>query len=163
MFIFVDFDDVVYLHRHHWLPEDDMKNCWNFAVDGSYEEGAYKDSEYNSAFIELLERVKETNKDNIHIVLITAEKYSLTFEKKINFTKARTGVFDRFVSVGSSADKVAYMKYYVSMFHQLDEASPLKDCIVIEDNIFVCAEAEDNGAKGFTPQYFEHIGYRELL
>ena len=154
--VFVDFDDCIYLHKEHWSKDKDF--------DIQLEYGLFLYRTYNPELLNkrLLDRLRayakyyEDNQMNMKIIMLTTCGTSSYFDKKRDFiNKYCSDIFDESYAVSRSEDKI---KFIIKMLKEID--SHTKETIsamVIDDNIFTLAEAQEYKMDAYTPMYFSEV------
>ena len=153
--IFVDFDDVLYIHEDHWTKEE------NANVELEYVCGKRK---YNLAYINntLIDKLYNIRKDysDVSIIMLTTARYNKYFDLKVDFIKYYAkDIFTDYWGVSSSEEKIHIIKAhcYSENFDNEEKA------LLIDDNIFTCANANKEGIKAVTPQFFEKYFHIHIL
>ena len=79
-FVFVEFDDCLYLHKEHWEKEEDFDYYFDFASNNK----KYKDSCLNLRLLEKLDKLKNKKcEHNVRVIMLTTSCISKQFEDKI--------------------------------------------------------------------------------
>ena len=149
-FVFVEFDDCLYLHKEHWEKEEDFDYYFDFESNNK----KYKDSCLNLRLLEKLDKLKNKKcEHNVRVIMLTTSCISKQFEDKKNFvfwTGNGRHIFDDYVSVSNSDDKVKYITKYVEYVGDILKSN----VIVIDNNISTLIQARKHLYKAFTPLYF---------
>ena len=149
-FVFIEFDDCLYLHKEHFEKEEDFDYSFDFALNNK----KYKERLLNFRLLEKLTELKDKKGEhNVSVIMITTSCISKQFEDKKNFvfwTGNGRHIFDDYVSVSNSDNKVKYIIKYVEHVGDILNS----DVIVIDNNIPTLIQARKCLYKAFTPLYF---------
>ena len=150
--VYVDFDDTLYLHNHHW----------NYAIDLQYNldfgSGKRKyDFDYiNHELYHKLQNLKHyKGKEDIEVILnvLTGCRTSTYYEIKKDFIKKWCTEIDNVYSVAAQEEKLPFIEYNNDL---LAEQYNIIETIVIDDGGYSTINAcENRDYSAYTPIYFE--------
>lgn len=149
-FVFVDFGDHLYLHKEHF-GRDDLDYSIHLIVNNK----VYKNGLLNIRLLEKLTELKgKKGESNVGIIMIVHPRILKESEKnKSALFDNGKHIFDDYVLVSNSDDKVEYITKYVEYAEHVIEASDSK-VIVIDNNISTLIQARKHLYKAFTPLEF---------
>lgn len=143
--LFIDFDDTYYLHDHHWNDDAEDRKFNNAVISGKYQ---YDPNLINHSLVKKLQIMK---RNGIKIFILTHVPISGVLSKKIAFAEINTpDLFNNYIGVSSSAEKLTYMQNYCSKNNITD----LRSVGLIDDMMLSLGTIEAAGFSAASPQYF---------
>lgn len=153
--VYIDFDDTIYIHDHHWLPDDDFEQSIQFGLGRKHYDATYLNKELILKMEELREHNRKRDVQTI-VCLLTGTHLSVCLEAKTKFLEEELpGFFDYYLSVSSQEEKPKMINEFDrKMFDQYD----IIRTMVIDDNFLVNAMCEN--AELFPDLYTQHVTRR---
>lgn len=142
---FLDFDDTVYLHEYHYMPNDTLAREMEIAEHTTF----YKQDNLNRPLVAKLESLK---RQNVKVILLASAVLSKTAQCKEDYLKTVVpGLFDDFNFISQTNLKLNFIKQYLSSSYP---GLNVQNVCIIDTLVPFLADACNMGMYAITPAYF---------